>query len=681
MQSGAYLNSKSGAAISPCHFHREKDMKQSGINIGWMDRSVDPGKDFYRFACGGYIKNEQIPVGYSRWGSFYEVRDRALNRVHDILRSLDANDEIMFRFLKEPKLAYFYQSGMDEAAIEEQGLKPIEPILELIDSVTSSTALVTVLAQLHQLGFNALFGFGSMSALDGSGLNIAAVTQGGLGLPDRDYYLKDDQASVERLAKYKSHIERMLQLIGDEPNMAGLKAGWIVEFEKRLAQVSISKEAMRDPFRLNNMQPRQSITVEGDNAFNFELYFEEMGAPQFDYINVLQPEYLTGLNGILAQTPFIELRAYLQWCTLRYLAPFLTKALVSEHFDFYQRTLNGVAEPAPRWRDVVGVVNEMMGEAVGQLYVARHFPPEAKARVMEMIENGRQVMRTALQSAHWLSPESRDKAMLKLDRATFKIGYPDKWIDYEEMYIYDVYVHNVLYAAYFHHWRDLDKIGQPIDKAEWNMTPQTVNAYANPLKLEVVFPAGILQPPLFDVDADDAANYGAIMAVILHEFGHFFDDQGANFDADGKLNRQWSKEDFELFMAQIQLLRNQASRYAVGPNQVHLKGDLVSGEAAADLNGARLAFRALQIALEKNGRPKDETGFTDEQRFFIAFAQVWCVIITPEALENQAMTDPHPPGEYRCNGTLAHMEEFARAFGLPDDAPIMLPKEERARIW
>lgn len=646
-----------------------------------MDRSVNPGEDFYRFACGSYIKNNSIPAGYSRWGSFYEVRDRALNRVHDILSSLAADENIMFKSENEQKLAYFFQSGMNLESIEEKGLAPLGPILELIDSVRSTSSLVTALAQLHQHGFNALFGFGSMPALDGSGLNIAAVTQGGLGLPDRDYYLKDDEASVERLAKYKSHIARMLQFIGTSEKMAAVKANLIVEFEKRLAQASISKEAMRDPFRMNNVQPRQSITVEGRFAFNFELYFEEMGAPAFDNINVLQPEYLTALNAILAETSFIALRAYLQWCTLRYLAPFLTRALVDEHFDFFQRTLSGVAEPAPRWRDVVGVVNEALGEAIGQLYVARHFPPEAKARVMEMIENGRQVMRTALQSAHWLSTESREKAKLKLDRATFKIGYPDKWIDYTEMRVADVYVLNMLFAAYFHHWRDLDKIGQPIDKAEWNMTPQTVNAYANPLKLEVVFPAGILQPPLFDFEADDAANYGAIMAVILHEFGHFFDDQGANFDADGKLNRQWSNQDFELFMAQIQLLRNQAARYAVGPNQVHLKGDLVSGEAAADLNGARLAFRALKIALEKNGRPQDETGFTDEQRFFIAFAQVWSVIITPEALENQAMTDPHPPGEYRCNGTLAHMEEFAEAFGLPDDAPIMLPREERAHIW
>jgi len=654
-------------------------MTKPGINIGWMDQSVDPGKDFYRYACGSYLRNATIPPGYSRWGSFYELRDRSLNRVHDILKELSGREDESAMTQSELKLAYFFKVGMDEASIEESALSPLEGAFELIASVDSTQQLAFALACLHQLGVGALFGFGSMPALDGSGVNIAAISQGGLGLPDRDYYLKDDAASVQRLEKYEKHIERMFVLIGHNSQDAARYAGAIVSFEKKLAEISMPREKRRDLNAINNLVTLSALL--SSPGFDFATYFETMQAPAFETLNVLQPDYLSGLGKILAESSYEDLRAYLIWHLLVVTAPYLSKALVDENFDFYQRTLNGISEPSPRWRDVVAFVQGAMGEAVGEIYVSRYFPPEAKSRVLEMVENGCQVMRQALQDAHWLSAQSREKALLKLDRTIFKIGYPDKWIDYSDLVLTDSHVLNCLSAAYFHHWRDLKKIGQPFDRGEWNMTPQTVNAYANPLLLEVVFPAGILQAPLFDLDADDAANYGAIMAVILHEFGHFFDDQGAKFDADGKLNMQWTADDYARFMEQIQLLRTQASRYTVGPNRVALKGELVSGEAAADLNGARLALRALNIALEKNGRQFDGSGFTDEQRFFIAFAQVWSVIITPEALENQAMTDPHPPGEYRCNGTLAHMEEFAQAFELADDAPIMLPKEERARIW
>ncbi len=654
-------------------------MTKPGINIGWMDQSVDPGKDFYRYACGSYLRNATIPAGYSRWGSFYELRDRSLNRVHDILKELSGRDDFSTMSAEEQKLALIFKTGMNEAAIEEQEEYPLYTVFELIETVRSPDSLAAALSLLHQIGVDALFGFGSMPALDGSGVHIAAIAQGGLGLPDRDFYLKDDAATLQRLENYEQHIERMFALVRGYSSLAPKYARAVVAFEKKLAQISMSREKRRDLNAINNPTARSALLAAG--GFNFAVYLETMEAPVFETLNVLQPDYLSELGNILSEISYEDLRAYLIWHVLVSTAPYLSKAFVEENFAFYQKTLNGIAEPSPRWREVVAFAEGAMGEAIGKLYVARYFPPEAKARVLEMIENGRQVMRQALQGAEWLSPESREKSLLKLDRSTFKIGYPDKWIDFEDLYLIGSYVGNRFLASYFHYWRDLKKIGQPFDKSEWNMTPQTVNAYANPLLLEVVFPAGILQPPLFDADADDAANYGAIMAVILHEFGHFFDDQGAKFDADGKLNMQWTADDYARFMEQIQLLRKQASRYTVGPNQVPLKGELVSGEAAADLNGARLALRALNIALEKNGRQFDGSGFTDEQRFFIAFAQVWSVIITPEALENQAMTDPHPPGEYRCNGTLAHMEEFAEAFGLPDNAPIMLPKEERTRIW
>jgi putative endopeptidase len=473
----------------------------------------------------------------------------------------------------------------------------------------------------------------------------------------------------------------MFQLLGESRAVARRHARAVMAIETALARASMPSELQRDPNNIHHPTTVAELKALVP-AFAFDAYFKALAAPAFDTLNVLQPDFFKALDELLKTTSMADIRAYLRWHLISVAAPYLSSAFVDERFAFFGKVMSGLKEQQPRWKRVVGTVDGALGEAIGQIYVARYFPPEARARVLGMIENGKAVMRVAIQEAEWLSAATKEKLLAKLDKTQWKIGYPDKWRDYTALSIDRCsYVGNVLRARQFAHRLDLDKIGKPVDRSQWYMTPQTVNAYADPQSNEVAFPAAILQPPFFDFEADDAANYGGILVVILHEFGHLFDDSGANYDADGNVNMQWTEQDFANFMARVQLIRNQFSRFTVGPNNVHLKGDLVSGEAAADLNGVVLSYRALQMALAKTGRKVDANGFTDEQRFFIAFGQIWASISTPEYAEQQAKTDPHPNEQFRVNGTLAHVAEFPKAFGLPDDCPIMLPPAERCHIW
>lgn len=649
-----------------------------GINPEFMDLQADPGKDFFRYANGAYVDQAVLPAGYSRWGTFLELRELSLDRLHTMM--VEASQGTQQPGSIEQKMGDFFAAGMDVDAIEAQGASPLAGEFAAIARVRTRRGLARCVARLHGLGVGPLFGFGAMQSFSDSSQMVASIGQGGTSIGGRDYYVDTDDASIEKRRLYVQHISKMLQLLGQSTRTADRDARSIMAVETALAFAQMEEEEMRDPKNIDHVMSVAELRALTP-SFDFRAYFRAIGAPDFKTLNVLQPDFFKALEKVLSKTSLRTMRAYLRWKLINSTAGYLSADFVNERFAFFGVVMSGLTEQQPRYKRVVNLVDSCLCEAIGQLYVERFFPPEAKTRVLEMIEDGKLEMRAALEKADWLSDETRSNLLAKIDKTVWKIGYPDKWLDFSPLTISrDSYVLNVLASNAFAQRLDLNKIGQPRDKSEWYMTPQTVNAYADPQSNEVAFPAAILQGRFFDFEADDAANYGAILVVILHEFGHLFDDSGANYDADGNVKMQWTEDDFARFMQRVQQIRTQFGRLTVGKNKVPVKGNLVSGEAAADLNGVNLAYRALMRRLEKTGR-RVINGFTDEQRFFISFGQIWASICTPEYLESQVKGDPHPPEIFRVNATLANVNEFPAAFGLPDDCPIMLPVKERCHIW
>lgn len=655
-------------------------MSQShGIKPDYMDLSASPGADFNQFANGGWIARTSIPSGYPRWGAFLMLAESTLERVHTLLSEASVNAEAP-ACSNEQKIGDLFFSGMNEAQIEADGAKPLAPVLARIASIRSDNKLADVVAQLHNYGDGVLFNFGSSPDFDNSSQVIAHAVQGGLGLPERDYYLNDDADSVELRGKYVVHIQRMFELLGVRKQDAKRHAHAVLAFEAELAKASMSKEDRRDPDNLRN-----KMTVDEFAAmfagFPIKRYFQQLGAPAFDTMNVMQPAFFEGLSALLARTPRWQLKAYLRWHVITGAASALSSEFVDEDFDFFSRTLEGTQEQKPRWKRMVSVVNGALGELVGQVYVSRYFPPEAKARMLELVANLKDALRDAINEADWMSEETRRNALVKLESFEAMIGYPDKWKDYSGVVIdRGSLIGNLMRASEDASRRDLRKIGKPVDRTEWGMSPQTVNAYYSPQKNQIVFPAAILQPPFFDALADDAANYGGIGVVIGHEMTHGFDDKGSKYDSLGNVQNWWTDEDKAAFAARVQIIIDQFSGFTVSGGK-SVNGKLVAGEASSDLGGVRLAYRALQKVLAVTGR-QTISGFTDEQRFFLGFAQLWAGKATPEYEQMQVATDPHPPGKYRVNGTLAHVPEFAAAFGLSEaDCPLLLPADKRCQLW
>jgi putative endopeptidase len=648
----------------------------SVINLDDIDLTADPGSDFYTYANHHYLETAVLPVGYPRWGSFDSVRELVLNQLHEMMQEA-SNNEGNIPGSNEQKIADFFASGMDEGQIESEGIKPLKPEFKRIERVKTLHGLAVVMARLHTLGANPLFVFGSNQSFDDSSMNVAAVAQSGLGMPERDYYLDADKKGKLCRKKYVAHIGRMLILLGEAPKMARRHARGIMSLETSLAKASMSKEDRRKPEKINNIMTVQELQRLVP-SFPFKVYFSRLGAPAFDSLMVMQPEFFRALNGQLKETPLSTMRSYLRWKLISSTASYLSTAFVNESFEFYGKTLSGLKEQRPRWKRVVGTVDGYLGEALGQPYVAKHFPPEAKGRALDMIQNLKDVFRKRMSNWTWMSSETKQNGLAKLDKTRFMIGYPEKWLDYSSLIIERTsFIGNVLRSREFASRLDLNKIGQSVDRNEWGMTPQTVNAYSDSQNNVLCFPASMFQFPFFSFQADDAFNYARILMVIGHEFFHLFDPNGALFDADGNLRTWWQKADFEAFTEMISHIIEQYSNFQIGGE--HVRGGLVKGEATADLGGLTLAYEALQLALAKTGR-QTVNGFTDEQRFFIAFAQIWAEIHTPESAELQTRTDEHPLGQFRVNGTLAHLPEFAQAFGLPDDCPIMLLAEDRCQL-
>jgi predicted metalloendopeptidase len=642
-----------------------------------IDPSVRPQDDFYHYADGGWLKETAIPPAYARWGAFDELILRNQENLRVLCERASAQENEATP--AEKMVGDFYSTGLDEAGVNSDGSTPLQFEFTRIDAIKSPDDVLVEIGRLHRIGVPAAFSFESGADDKNSDHEIAELSQGGLGLPERDYYFRDDEKSKKLREQYVAHVSRMLEMIGEEPAKAQAGADAVMRLETALAKGSLQQAALLNPYAsYHKMSLEAAETLVP--GIDWPKYLHETSAPAFTELNFAHPDFFKALSAALAQTPIAEWQNYLRWQMIHAYAPYLSDNFAQEDFSFYGTTLSGTKSMKPRWQRVVATIDDSIGEALGQLYAAAYFPPEAKARALKLVANLESAMRDRIQTLEWMDEPTRAKALEKLDALTVKIGYPDKWRDYSSLLIdRGPYVLNVLKARAFEVRRNLAKIGGPVDRTEWHMTPPTVNAYYNPTRNEIVFPAGILQAPFFDANADDAVNYGAIGAVIGHEMTHAYDQSGRRYDARGNLNDWWTPESEARFKARAAAIIKQFNGYFPLAN-VHIDGELTQGENIADLGGIRLAYAALQKALAGQSHKKID-GFTPEQRFFLSFASIYAVKFTPEEQLRRLRVDPHSPGQYRCNGPLSNLDEFAKAFNVPDGAPMRRPAADRFTIW
>jgi endothelin-converting enzyme/putative endopeptidase len=650
-----------------------------GFSTANMDMSANPCLDFYQYACGAWMANNPIPADQSRWGTFDQLADNNRAVLRGILEKASVNNPS--RSAIEQKIGDFYASCMDEPAIDKLGAKPLEPELKRIAAIQSKEALLAALVSLHGLGVGALFRFTSEPDAKNSTQMIANVDQGGLGLPDRDYYLKDDPKSVKLREQYVAHVQKMLELLGEAAAQAAVDAQAVMRIETDLAKGSLDRVARRDPSQTYHKMSVQDLAALSP-SFDWPKYFAGSDTPSFTDLDVSVPEFFKTLDAVLKNTSIADLKTYLRWHLLHSEATLLANAFVDENFNFFGRALTGTTELQPRWKRCVEATDADLGFALGQVYVEQTFPPEAKARVLAMVGEIEKMLGEDIQSVDWMTPATKEQAMIKLRGVTNKIGYPDKWRDYSSVKIVrGQAVGNDESATEFEVHRRLSQIGRPVDRGEWGMTPPTVNAYYSPLQNNINFPAGILQPPFFDNRMDASVNYGAIGSVMGHELTHGFDDQGRQFDAQGNLRNWWTPEDAAEFEKRAECLIKEYSAFTP-VDGVHLNGKLTLGENTADNGGVHLAFLALMKSLDAKPQPQPQAkieGFTPQQRFFLGYGQVWCQNVRPEASRMRAQTDPHSPGRDRVNGVLGNMPEFRDAFACHAGQPMV--HAPACRVW
>jgi putative endopeptidase len=643
-----------------------------------MDPSVKPGDDFYRYANGKWLEKNPIPPSESRWGSFSEVAERNSQILVDILDSAakktDAPKGSALQMVGD-----FYATAMDSERVDRLGAKPLDEDLARIAAMKTTDDLLAELARLQTRDIHAPFAVFAAQDAKQSTEVILQVVQGGLGMPDRDYYTKTDDASKALREKYQAHVTKMLELLGDDAGSAAAEAKTVLGIETQLANASFTRVQRRDP-EANYHKMTVDELAGMTPALHWPRMLEGMGVTGAYPINVGQPDFVKAVDGMIASVPLADWKTYLRWHLLDSSADLLGSSFVNEHFEFFGRTLTGATALRPRWKRARDLVDDSIGEALGQLYVERAFTPQAKARALAMVQNLRAELRDRLTHLDWMSEATRQQALRKLDAFQVKIGYPDVWRDYSALTIDRAsFYGNVTRSTEFEYRRNIAKLGKPVDRKEWGMTPPTVNAYYNSRMNEIVFPAGILQPPFFDANADDAVNYGGIGAVIGHEMTHGFDDQGRKSDADGNLKDWWTPEDAEKYKARSAVIEKQYADY-VAVDTLHINGKLTLGENTADIGGVSIAYGALEKALKGRKRERID-GFTPEQRFFLSFAQIWRNNVRPEAVRLRINTDPHSPGEFRCVGTVSNMPEFAKAFGLKEGDKMVRAENERAKIW
>jgi endothelin-converting enzyme/putative endopeptidase len=642
----------------------------SGLELSSIDRSADACTDFYQFACGGWLAKNPIPEDRQRWGRFTELQERNFSVLRKILETPATGGD-------RQKAADYYAACMDEQTIESRKLKPIHAQLAKIAALRAKKDMAALVAGLHAMGVNVFFRFSSRTDLRDATRQDANIDQAGLGMPDRDYYLKTDNRSLELRQKYQRHLETMLGLLGEPPARAASGAQAILALETRLAEASGDRTVRRDPAATDHM-----MTVDEwlalTPAFDWRAYLAAIDAPAFDRLNVAAPAFVKALDSLIASTPLDELKEYLRWQLVNESAALLPRAFADADFDFYNRTLGGQQKQLPRWQRCVSQTDERLGEALGQAFVVEAFAGAAKSDTLAMVRAIKGAMRTDIEAAAWMSAESKRAAEAKLDAVVDRIGYPDKWKDYASVRIVrDDALGNMQRAIAFERRRDLKKIGQPVDRSEWSMTPPTVNAYYSSDRNTINFPAGILQPPFYQDGRDAAVNYGGAGAVVGHELTHGFDDRGRKFDGQGNLRDWWTPADAKAYEQRASCIADQYSTYVVA-GDTHLNGKLTLGENTADNGGVRLALMAY-LAGAGASAPPSLDGFTPEQRFFVSYGQIWCENRRPELERLRATTDPHSSARYRVNGVVSNMPEFQKAFACRADAPMV--RQNACRVW
>jgi endothelin-converting enzyme/putative endopeptidase len=649
--------------------------KTLGFDAAAIDRGADPCTDFYQYACGAWMKNNPVPADQASWGRFNELVERNRNTLRDLLAKM--SEATPGRTPLQQKLGDYYASCMDETSVEAAGAKPLDDDMKAIAAVQTKEDLPAVIGRLQRQGVDAFFAFGAEQDFKDSATVMAIADQGGLGLPDRDYYFKEDATIAAQRNQYVTHIAHMFVIAGDRPPQAGAEARSVMKIETALAKNALDRVSRRDPNAIYNKMSRAELTAM-NTAFAWDSYLTATGAPQFANINVTEPKFFKGIDEVIAATSLEELKTYLRWHVIHAAAPTLSSQFVNENFEFYGKVLTGRTELQPRWKRCVTYTDGDLGEALGELYVEATFGADGKRRMVELVANLEGALSKDINGLEWMTPATRKQALAKMATFTKKIGYPDKWRDYNALTIVrgDL-LGNSKRANEFEHRRQLAKIGQPVDRGEWAMSPPTVNAYYNPLMNEIVFPAGILQPPFFDRSADEAVNYGAIGAVIGHEMTHGFDDQGRQFDKEGNLKDWWTKADGDSFTTRAACVKEQYDGYSV-VDDLKVNGALTLGENVADNGGVRIAHMALLEAL--GGKtPAKIDGFTAEQRFFLGYSQVWCENVRPEQQRLMVTTNPHSPGRYRVNGVVSNSPEFAKAFSCKAGQPMVKPNQ--CRVW
>jgi putative endopeptidase len=642
-----------------------------GFDVNALDQSVNACADFYQFACGGWLARNPVPADRARWGRFDELAERNQAALRGILEKAVSSSA-------DRQIGDYYTACMDEKGIERMGLRPVKATLDRIAGLKSRADLAGEVARLHAQGVEALFGFGVQQDFKDATKVIASLDQGGLGLPDRDYYLKDEPRFADVRKQYVPHIARTFELAGDGREAALEAARRILEIETALARASLERVKRRDPENVYHMTKRLALAALAP-AFGWDAYFAAVAAPPVAELNVAWPDFFKGVQAVVAETDVGALRSYLRWHALRSAAPLLPAAFVDENFSFYGKTLTGAKELRPRWKRCVQLVDLHLGEALGQRYVEATFGAEGKERMSALVAALERALQKDILELPWMTDATRRQALIKLAAITNKIGYPDRWRDYRMVKVArNDALGNAERAEAFELRRQLAKIGQPVDRGEWLMTPPTVNAYYMPLQNNINFPAGILQPPFFERSMDDAVNFGAVGSVIGHELTHGFDDQGRKFAANGNLADWWTAEDAAEFEKRAACFVDQYGLYTVAGGEVKLNGKLTLGENTADNGGVRIAHMALMDTLAGAPAPLRD-GFTPEQRLFLGWGQIWCQNETEESARLRAQTDPHSPGRYRVNGVVSNMPEFQKAFACSAGSPMV--REKPCRVW
>lgn len=672
---GLFMFAGTALLLSACSNSAVKQELQSGIILKNMDTTIVPGNNFTAYVNGSWMKSTQVPSDKSRYGVMDIINDQAQEDVKALIENAAKNAGK--EGSDEQKIGDYYASYMDMKTRDAVGLTPLVAEFKKIDALTSNKDLAAYFAYANKTGNKIPFNLGVMEDFKDPKKYMLYTWQGGLGLPDRDFYFLTDAKSKEIREKYVQHIENMLKLAGipDAKN----KATQIMALETLLASKQMKKEETRNMAGLYNKYAVKNLnTLLPD--FDWNVLLKEAGIKNEDSLVVTQVAYTKDLNAILKNTPIDSWKDYLKWSVITGAASSLNTALDNENFEFYGKVLKGIKEQKPQWRRAVDVVNGNLGEIVGKLYVEKHFSAEAKERMLKLVGNLLKAYETSIKELDWMSPETKKEALVKISKFTPKIGYPDKWRDYSALKVAknDLYGNN-LRSTEFEYNRTINKLGKPVDRSEWGMTPQTVNAYYNPTMNEIVFPAAILQPPFFDMKADDAVNYGGIGAVIGHEVGHGFDDQGSTFDGDGVMRNWWTKKDNEEFKKRTGALIAQYSAFKVFPD-LNVNGEFTLGENIGDLGGLTIALKAYKASLNGKTAPVMD-GFTGEQRVFIGWGQAWLSKSTEAALRNQVGTDPHSPAQFRVNGVVRNIPEFYTAFNVKPTDSLYLAPEKRVKIW